>query len=109
MRLFKWTKKYDCGKSAPIVWVSDKRHIHKDKPFSAVYIKATVTSRINGPGTVFASVVFSVEYASNTHWGLDFNKHFKGPRAWMIARQWCNHLLNYPPDSWREWQLEVGK
>jgi len=107
---FTWKIKTDYGRYGPINYESNKIQIleyHKKQ-----FVKASISSRVNGPCTAFAGVKFSVEWTSNLIWGFELKRHFKGKQAGNKARGWCNYLLNNPPYYSNEFQyvpdLEVG-
>jgi hypothetical protein len=59
-----------------------------------------VETRVNGIGTAYAEVAFSVEWATKEKWGITINKHFFGSHAGQQARAWCVYLIAHPPSSW---------
>ena len=85
----------------PIFYKSNK--VQYGREWDKLFLEAHVETRVNGPGTAYARVVLSVEWASNLHWGISINRHLLGKRAGQRARAWCNYMLKNPPSSWEEW------
>jgi len=83
---------------SPIYYLSDKIEILKNKQF----MQAKISSRINGPNTVYAEVYHSIEWPTNEsqHWYHSIKKHFQGKNSTQSAMAWCNYLLNHPPNHY---------
>ena len=104
MRQFTWSLTAHYTRPGPDFYTSDKLQYGTESYL--LYCRAEVETRVNGPKTAFAKITFSVEWASNMTFGLDFNKHFFGTHAGQQARAWCNYLLNNPPSSWQTWNRD---
>ena len=97
-----WKLKLRYPYPGPDFWESDK--VQHGLDYQGLFAQATVQTRVNGVGTAYATVRYSVESASpKLIWGVDINKHFRGTHAGQQARAWCRYMMENPFSSWQTW------